>query len=178
MKKIFFIPLMILMLSAKIGYSQSENFSLFYTMGFPTGKLSDHIQDVSFRGMGFDMRFFKNDNIALGFGMTWNTFYHELPYDTYSNGTLSVSGKQYRYYNSIPVHIYGSYYLGFHEAPIRPFVSVGVGTAWNEKRTEMGIFMVQDKGWQFSIQPEIGVLIKASDYNLSLIHISEPTRPY
>jgi hypothetical protein len=169
MKKIIFLPLIILLLCSKIGYSQAENFSLYYSMGFPMGKLSDHIENVSFRGMGFDMKFFTNDNVALGFGMTWSTFYNSLPYDTYTSGTLSVSGKQYRYFNSLPIHAYASYYLGMEEAPIRPFASLGIGTAYNEKRTEMGVFMVEDKGWLFSIQPEVGVLLKATDYNSLLI---------
>lgn len=170
MKKIVILILLVITLGAKSGFSQNESFSLYYTMGFPMGKLTDHIEQVSFRGMGFDMKFFQNENLAFGFGMQWSTFYKALDYDTYTEGTLSVSGKQYRYYNSLPIHAFASYYAGYAEAPVRPFASLGLGTAWNEKSTEMGIFMIQDNSWQFSIQPELGVLVKASDYNS--LHIS------
>jgi hypothetical protein len=139
-------------------------------MGLPVGKLADFNEKVSFRGMGFDMRFFTTENVSLGFGMTWQTFYTEMDYDVYTDGTASISGKQYRYYNSIPMHVYASYFMGMEEAPIRPFASLGIGTAWNEKQTQMGIFLIEDQAWQFSIQPELGVLIKASDYNS--MHIS------
>lgn len=39
----------------------------------------------------------------VGVDAGWNVFYEKKDYDTYTGGTESLSGIQYRYQNSVPL---------------------------------------------------------------------------
>ena len=45
-----------------------------YMISIPLGDAKDFIEDASFRGFGFETGKFVNDNISIGFGISWNVF--------------------------------------------------------------------------------------------------------
>jgi outer membrane protein len=48
------------------------------------------------------------------------------------------------------------YYLGT-EGQVNPWVGLGVGTAYNVQRTEIGFYAVVWEPWSFALSPQIGV---------------------
>jgi|GEM_PF-6058010 len=159
------LALLIFFLSVNLGYSQSQLLDVHFTLGFPVSNLADHIDVVSPRGLGADYRLFIDDNLTFGIGVSMSSFCNNLPSDSYTFDTITVSGIQYHYYTSIPIHAYCTYYLGMEEAPIRPYAGMGIGATMNRKRTVVRDFEIEQKGWQFSLQPELGMLFKATDYS-------------
>ena len=138
--------------------SSQSTFTTQYAINFPLGNTGDYIGKTSFRGISLDYRYFIQPNIAVGIGTGWYTFYEKQNYGTYSNddGSLAISGVQYRYINSAPILFVGDYYFS-PEEKISPFAGLGIGVTYNEINTEMGQYYVDIDTWQFSLAPEVGV---------------------
>ncbi len=130
--------------------------NLGYDITIPMGNTRDFISNTSFRGFTMSFGDFVTDNIAVEFRWSWHVFYQEMPYDEYSDGTRTVSGKQYRYINSFPLAVGGKYF--FTGSGVRPYIGFGLGAYKLRKRTDMGIFYSETRQWQFGLTPEAGIL--------------------
>jgi outer membrane protein len=147
--------------------AQSNKTHLYYNMGFPMGNTKDFISKASFRGMGFEYQYLFNNNFALGGVLQWSTFYQDEPRQTYVKDNGAINGIKYKYINTVPLYITGTYYLASDDASIRPYVGLGVGTYWLEQRTDMGLFTDIYNSWHFGLIPKAGVLIPIS-YSTSI----------
>ena len=143
--------------------SSQGTFTTQYAINFALGNTGDYIGKTSFRGISLDYRYFIQPNIAVGIGTGWYTFYEKQNYGTYSNddGSLAISGVQYRYINSAPILFVGDYYFS-PEEKISPFAGLGIGVTYNEINTEMGQYYVDIDTWQFSLAPEVGVRVEGT----------------
>lgn len=155
--------ILIFLFSFSLGtlYAQS-NTTFNYSIGFPSGDVGDFISQASFRGATFDFRKMVQPNIGVGFSVGWNVFYEELGFDTYVLDNQSLSGKQYRYSNHVPMMINPTYYLKPGET-INPYVSLGVGTMYTRRNTDMNLYTIEQEAWNFLLQPEIGVHYMLTD---------------
>ncbi len=142
--------------------------SIHYDISVPLGKTSDRVSKPSFRGVGLDYRKMINPNLGAGFSLGWHVFYERKDEATYdvskiTNGLFDkITGVQYNYVNAIPLHGNINYYLGEEGDAIRPFIGLGVGTTYFEQKVEMGLYSSTTNAWQFSIQPEAGLLYELS----------------
>lgn len=158
MKKIILI---VLITGAFITPSLAQSsFSIQYSMGFG-GTMNNYITTTSVRGATFEYKLYPQPNISIGIDAGWNHFYERRAYDTYTSGTASYSGVQFRYANAVPIYITPSFYFSPGEK-INPFVGVGVGTIYLSRYVDMGIFRVTEDEWHFAIKPEAGVLVSLS----------------
>lgn len=136
---------------------QAQNMStLMYNVGIGTGDLGEYIEPASFRGLSFDYQYLVTDNIAVGFGIGWQTFYEDKGYQTVMDGTGTLSGFQYRYLNSFPIHLTGTYFVDTG-GDVKPYVGIGIGTIYNVRNTDMGLFTFETNQWHFSFRPEAGI---------------------
>src|SRR5882672_7232093 len=95
MKKLFYIFLAVAFFAAAPAVAQSS-FSVQYSMGFGSGDVKSYITSASFRGAAVEYRYHL-DKFSVGADIGWNTFYERRAFDTYTSGTVSLSGVQYRY---------------------------------------------------------------------------------
>lgn len=167
MKKIIILVLLAMCAGAPL-FAQN-NFAVSYSIAMPTGDLNSFIGKTSFRGIAFDYRYTVKDNIAIGFSAAMNTFYEFKASDTYTVDNLSLTGKQYRYSNNIPLLVTGTYFLS-PEEPLKPFVSLGIGTMYSRRNTDMNLYTLELEAWNFALQPEIGVQYELSD--MTALHLS------
>ncbi|WP_073137299.1 outer membrane beta-barrel protein [Chryseolinea serpens] len=167
MKKIIILTL--LGICACTMLMAQNNFAVSYAIAQPTGDLNSFIGKTSFRGISFDYRYTVKDNIAIGFSASMNTFYESKPKDTYTVDNISLTGKQYRYSNNIPLLVTGTYFLS-PEEPMKPFVTLGLGTMYSRRNTDMNLYTVELEAWNFALQPEIGVQYELSD--MTALHLS------
>ncbi len=131
--------------------------SIQYVIASPMNNLKDYINKTSFRGATFEYQTKINTNIAAGIALGWNVFYERKPYATYYDGTASLSGIQYRYTSSVPIHITGIYLLN-EESRFNPFLGMGIGTTYTVRNTDMGLYRWEEDTWSFSIRPEVGFM--------------------
>jgi outer membrane protein W len=154
MKQIFLITLFsVFTLGA--AWAQS-NTVISYSIGFPTGDLSDFIEKTSFRGMSIDYRKMVNPNVGVGVNISWNTFYEEKGKATYTLDNISLTGKQYRYSNNFPMLATGAYFFKPEETK-NPFVGLGIGTMYTLRNTDMNLYTLEQDAWNFLLQPEVGI---------------------
>lgn len=160
MKKILIIT-SFCFLTAGALFAQS-NTTLSYSMGFTVGDLSDYIQQASFRGITLDYRKMINPNVAVGFSAGWNIFYEEKDRATYILDNQSLTGKQYRYSNHVPLYINPTYYLKPGET-VNPFFTLGVGTIYSKRNTDMNLYTYELDAWNFALAPEAGIQYSIDD---------------
>lgn len=146
-------------------YAQQESYmSLQYAVSFGSGDLGDYISTASWRGILMEYRAPVSTNLMLGVDLGWNVFYERKDYDTYSVGTESLSGIQYRYQNTVPILVSADYLI-LSESPLKPYVGFGIGTIFNERTTDMGMYRWVENPWQFALKGELGVLYELSYRN-------------
>lgn len=157
MKKTLFFILIIALAVPGVVKAQSGYTSFQYQMGFSMGDLGDYIGAASFRGAVFDYQKNLNSNLSVGLEFAWSTFYEEKEYDTYIQEPNSLSGIQYRYSNMFPMLATVEYYL-IQEGAVKPYVNLGIGTMYTIRSTDMGLWRLEEKAWQFGLKPELGVI--------------------
>ncbi len=157
MKKTIFFILIIGLTMPSIVKAQSGYTSIQYQMGFGMGDLGDYIEKASFRGAVLDYQKNLSTSISVGVEFAWSTFYEKKEYDTYTVDQHSLSGIQYRYSNMFPMLACVEYSLK-PDGEVRPFVNLGIGTMYTIRETDMGLWMVEEKAWQFGLKPELGVI--------------------
>jgi opacity protein-like surface antigen len=162
MKRIIALVIFCSLLSMTSVFSQDKaqsHFSIQYDMSFGTGDLGDYISAPSFRGASAQYRYAVAHNILVGIDAAWNVFYEKRDYDTYTSGTMTLSGVQYRYQNQVPLLVSADYVFT-PDKDFQPYVGLGIGTMYTERVTEMGIWYVEENPWQFALKPEVGMLYK------------------
>lgn len=161
MKKIF-LTLAISFFAIGGLMAQGNVVAFSYSMGFATGDLADFIGKPSFRGFNFDYRRMVSENIGVGTSLGWNVFYEEMAKGSYTLGNETITGKQFRYSNQVPLLASVSYYIKPGEK-LNPFVGLGIGTMYTRRNTDMNLYTLEQEAWNFLLQPEVGVLYSLSD---------------
>src|SRR6478609_11130341 len=146
-----------------------NSFTIAYSVGIPTGDLGDFIGNTSFRGATMDFQSLVKPNVGVGLSIGMNTFYAEKDYATYSVDNIAISGKQWRYSNHIPILLTGDYYFK-PENKTNPYVGMGIGAMYSRRNTDMYVYTIEEKAWNFTLQPAIGVALKTD--KLSTLNIS------
>ena len=142
--------------------AQDNKYSVQYAIGFPTGDLNDFISETSFRGVFFEYQYELTPEFSVGLAGGIQTFYERKSYDTYSEGTVSLSGLQYRYTNSFPILLTFDYYYDT-EAILIPFAGFGLGTIYSVRDIDMGLYRSETEAWQLGIQPEVGLVYDVNE---------------
>jgi outer membrane protein len=162
MKRIIFFAIFTVLLNGSCLFSQEQgHFSIQYDMSFGTGDLGDFISSPSFRGASAQYRFAANDNVLVGIDAGWNVFYEKKDYDTYTEGSQTISGIQYRYQNEVPVLIAADYLID-SDNNLQPYVGLGIGTLYTKRTVDMNLYRFESDEWQFAMKPEVGLLYEVS----------------
>jgi len=163
MKTLATMTLILAMVSGYTIKTTAQQYTSFqYTIAMPVNDLNDYIEKTSFRGFTFEYQSKVNSSIAVGVDLGYNLFYERKSYDTYYDGTAALSGIQYRYTTSIPIHFNGMYFLK-EENHFNPFAGLGIGTTYTIRDTDMGLYRWEEDTWHFSLRPEAGFIYKFSD---------------
>jgi hypothetical protein len=136
--------------------AQGSYFSFQYSVGIGTGDLGTFNSKASFRGATIEWKQLVQPSIAVGIEAGWNVFYNAIPYDTYTSGTASLSGKQYRTQNQVPL-LLAVNYIWKPEEVVRPFVGLGIGTMYSRRNTDMNQYTIEEDAWHLAIRPEAGI---------------------
>lgn len=136
---------------------QTSHLSIQYDMSFGMGNLSEYIGNPSFRGASAQYRYAVNDRLLVGMDLGWNVFYEAKDYDSYSSGTQTLSGKQYRYQNQVPILVAADFMI-LPDGDFQPYIGLGIGTMYSERATDMGTWRWLENPWHFALKPEVGFL--------------------
>ena len=154
MKKYIFS--LTILLSALAMNGQEVIWKMTYDIGFPFSATKEFANQVSWRGVALDVDRFINDNLAVGTGISWNMFIEKEPDSDYQREIFQIHGTQVRYINNIPLLARISWYQPLDM--METFFSLGIGTAWQETRREIGTWAFTGSYWHFVLAPEVGIV--------------------
>lgn len=130
---------------------------LTYAVSFPGSNMKDFIDETSFLGLEFAARTTARYRSSLLIGMTvgFEVFdQHSSDPIQMENGT--VSGRQARYLNTVPLLLTAHYYFGPRHG-LHAFGGVGVGTLFVYQTFQLGVFEFESGTWHLAVAPEAGV---------------------
>ena len=159
MKKLFFLLIVSLCMQGLFAQRHSV-FILSYPIAFPMGDLKDYISNTSFRGINLEFGKEVRPNLIAEIETGWNVFYQAQPEDVYTEGTASISGKQFRYTNSVPIIAGAKWVLKSHNNLV-PYAGLGLGTMYSDRSTDFGLYRISTDAWQFCVRPELGITFKS-----------------
>ncbi|MEE9450829.1 MAG: OmpW family outer membrane protein [Ignavibacteriaceae bacterium] len=158
--KWLYSSILILIITASVS-AQSLG-SMTYNVSFPTGKLNDYIDEISWRGIGIEGRWFSNKNISFGLSSGWNVFdqrTNELINIEKDGISGTISGTQIRTINAVPLLATAHYYTGKRRDQFRFYFGAGAGMYYIKQRLEIGLVAFESDNWHFGLAPEAGVLV-------------------
>lgn len=165
MKKALHILIFTFIVSSAMAQSHYTSFQ--YTVGFGSGSLNSYISKTSWRGFTLNYVNLVRPNIGLGFEAGWSLFYENKPFETYTSGNVSYSGKQWRYSDEVPVLATFTFFP-MPESEISPFAGFGIGILYSHHRTDFGQYTFNNEAWQFGLRPELGIMYNTDRTSLSL----------
>lgn len=164
----YVLPFSLLLGAPFVSKAQQNIYMLEYSMGFPLGDLNDYINEPSFRGFNFGYRYMLDENRAIGLDMGWQTFYELKDLATYTEGTSSITGIQYRYTNAFTASVQIDQVFS-EGKDLRPFIGIGAGTSYMRRTLDMGLYRLERDPWQFMLQPEAGVSLYMRNGNAVIL---------
>jgi opacity protein-like surface antigen len=163
------LPMAALVAAPLVGFSQDQDiFMIEYPIAFGVGDLGEFIDEPSFRGIGLGYRKVVDEEIAVGLDVGWQTFYEAMDLATYTDGTQSITGKQFRYMNMFTASVQVDKVFS-PGSDLRPFVGIGAGTSNARRRVDMGQWSLEKDPWQFMLQPEAGVSLYLTNGNAMML---------
>jgi len=154
----FATALMGLAVQARAQLSQ-KTYSWEYSVGIPVGSFGDFIEETSFRGVAFSYQNPVSDHFSFGFEIGWNVFYEDAGEASYTEGSSTITGDQFRYVNSYPLLLQGQYHF-MPEEPFDFYAGLGLGVINHVQAVDLGLYRIQEEAWQFALRPEAGILYK------------------
>jgi len=158
MKKIFLF--FIAVISIQAIYGQKGYSAVSYSIGMSTGDFNEYVDQVSYRGINLEFYWHVKPNLDAGVEVGWNVFYAKEDKKTYTEGTQSITGVQYRYTNAVPI-IAGARWRKTG-GKTEPYLGAGLGTTSVNRSTDFGLYRIYNNTWQFCVRPEAGLIYKFS----------------
>jgi hypothetical protein len=126
--------------------------------------------NLSWRGISGQVRLFLKPSLSLGLYSGLQVF-HGVTAETIAidlKGTYqgAITGKQFRYINSVPIML-GLHYYTAKDYHTQAFFGLNAGAIGIEEKVNIGTFSLKDLSWHFGVAPEIGITMPLG-YNSSI----------
>jgi hypothetical protein len=128
-----------------------------YQISYPTDETAKFIDDISYAGLGLDMRKHVGGGVFLSVGMAWNVF-HEREEDIFQFGHGAVSGSQDHYLNIFPIMVGVHKYLGKPRS-LRVHAGVNAGGYLYIQTLRIGVSEFEEDTWEWGVAPEVGMAV-------------------
>jgi opacity protein-like surface antigen len=138
-------------------HAQESFFSANFTPSIPLDQTNSFINDASWRSVSFEHRHYINAMFTVGANFGWTVYNKQLSDYTQNFETAVLYGNQYRIINVYPL-LGTLYYHLWPEKYFRPYFGGGIGVFYVHKTTEMGLYSLTNRSWNFGLAPEVGVL--------------------
>jgi hypothetical protein len=133
--------------------------SLGWDPSFTASSTEGFIGKATPRAFGIGVEGFLDPQFSVGASVDWRLF-NEVASGMIELEDGHASGTQNRTIYAVPVLISSHYYFrSFKDYPAYvPYVGVGVGSYWIEKKLGIGVATFREKAWNFGACFEIGTL--------------------
>ncbi len=138
-------------------YAEDYHFNLTYDVAIPGTGMSDYIDEMSWAGMGIEIKRFLSSNTSVGFFFGWNIF-DSREFGTFEIGNGHVTGTQVRNINAFPFTLNFHYYLSTGSSMV-PFIGLNAGAYYIFQKFQLGVLTLDNDNWHFGLAPEAGLEI-------------------
>jgi hypothetical protein len=142
-------------------YSQ-WNTELNYGLAFAQGDFHDFVPGTGIWNVQFQARKQITARYEFGGGIGWSYFQHDFGRLTRSGDGYAVTANVVSYTNILSIQTINQYNLA-DEGDVIPFLRLGAGLAYQNQQEDIGLYTLGNKGWQFALNPELGVRIRMRD---------------
>lgn len=160
MKKIILITFMLatgIFSTYSVSAQGGSNTSVVYTFGVPFGSLDEHTGNWSGRGVNLEYQKEVAQSLSVGFNIGYSVFCGgQQPKSTYYQDNMAITGVKYTYDNIVPILITANHTFGHHA--IGPYVGLGIGTLYDLRNTNMGLYTIEEHNWHFAMSPQAGFI--------------------
>jgi len=156
MKKAILLSLVLVVLTAGSALAGKNTFGVSWNISLPTGDTNDFTSGVHFRGASLEWRTFTTRTTAFGLNASWDVFNDKFD-GTYEHDNIAITGRNWRYVNAVPIYASWHKYTGNDRRGKRTFFGLNAGTAFIERRAEMGVYQFTEENWHLAVAPEIGM---------------------
>ncbi|MGI9627920.1 MAG: hypothetical protein ACR2QM_13875 [Longimicrobiales bacterium] len=123
----------------------------------------DFASELSFRNAGLETRYMASEGLSFGVSFSWSVFHEQIEgQEDLAQLPVTITGTQFRTVNTLPLLVTAHKYFGAAPQQTRPYVGVGLGTAWTQRRLDIGVLSADNASWGFAAVPEVGLLIPLS----------------
>jgi hypothetical protein len=145
------------------GASDSSNYtgSLDYVFSIPTMGTHDFTPSVSFLGVAIESFRKTSEKFGLGFSFSWIYFKDEQT-GTFPVQGATVTGTRFSAIDAFPFLLMGRV-IPTSKKQLTPFIGGGLGPMWGMRRGNIGVFGLDNTGWQFALAGELGVTIQRAE---------------
>lgn len=133
-----------------------------YSTALPLGNTKDFNEGFSFRGVTVEGRKIVTENFSTGLSFGWHVL-NDRRTGTVELENSAVNGTFFTYTNSFPIFLNAHFYAG-ERGRVRPYLGLNVGTAYMERRAEVGQLALDEDKWRFAVAPEAGVIVPLGWY--------------
>jgi hypothetical protein len=155
---IVLLGLLLIVLPTGAVRAGDNTFGIAWGISVPTGDTKDFVSKVSFRGASLEWRNFYTRDMAYGLNVGWNVF-NQDDNSTVEIDNGAITGKRWNYINAVPIYASWFKYFSHDKRSKRMFAGLNGGTAYIERRTEVGFIGLEDANWHFALAPELGFML-------------------
>jgi opacity protein-like surface antigen len=149
-----------------IGYTPSSYYTFSWNMVFPFSDFHKWVNEVGLAGFDIGGRYFIKNGLNVGFNISWDRVAAEYTHSTYTipDKGIAINATNYRFTWMVPF----SAYIGYHFMPDKmasPYIGLGIGGDYMEHHLMVQEYDIYKERWDFSLTPEIGVLVKFGSFS-------------
>jgi len=152
--------------SSSLDYTVKGYYNFFWNTTFTIGDFNKWVGNASPAGFDFGGRYFINNGFATGFNLGWqrvSQIYSDQTFTIPDKG-IAITAENYRFTWMIPFQAVVAYHF-MSDKMISPYVGLGIGGDYMEHHLLIQEYDIYKTRWDFSLTPEIGVLVKFGYYS-------------
>lgn len=158
----FILILLISTCITSLSRAQGHLFDVNWKISTPIGATTDYVNKTTGRGVEVNWKYLFSDHFALGLNLGWSGYNTKLSDQTIErsldpNVTATVTSNHFNLMYTAPVVAMADYYFTGMDNPLRPFISLGLGTTYIEQTRYVGIYDAQVSKWGFTVAPAAGL---------------------
>ncbi len=141
-----------------VQFNNGGMFSLQWSIGQPTGSMTDFTGETSIVGINLDFKHCYKNGIILGGRTGWQYFNEDIGLNNVIKGSTATYTKQINKINVLPIMVTADYL--FNNSTLLPYAGIGVGAFFIAESTQTNnIETYSNNSFNFGISPEVGLTI-------------------
>ena len=147
-----------------IGFTPSSYYTFSWNTTFTLGDFNEWVGNTSPAGFNFGGRYLINNGLTAGFNIGWQRVSQSYYGTYYGNDGDAITATNYRFTWMVPFQGVIAYHF-FFDKLISPYVGLGIGGDYMEHHVMVQEIDEYKTRWDFSLTPEIGVLVKFGKFS-------------